>query len=169
MKDATYCSVYASPIGDLLLTSDGSSLTGLHLGANGKTARASKTADSNDPILLPVREQLDDYFAGRLTRFDVPLAPEGTPFQKRVWKVLCQVPYGETISYSELARRAGRPGAARAVGMAMGRNPIAIIVPCHRVIAADGSLGGFGGGLDRKRKLLALEGTSCSHASAKRR
>jgi methylated-DNA-[protein]-cysteine S-methyltransferase len=102
-------------------------------------------------------DQLDEYFAGTRTDFDLPLSLHGTDFQRRVWLELTRIPYGETISYGELARRIGRPNAMRAVGLANGRNPVSIIVPCHRVIGADGSLTGYGGGLDRKRLLLGLE------------
>ncbi len=109
------------------------------------------------PPLGEARRQLEAYFAGELHEFDLPLAPSGTGFQLRVWEELRAIPYGETISYGELARRMGDPGLARAVGLANGRNPLPVIVPCHRVIGADGSLTGFGGGLDRKRKLLELE------------
>ena len=104
-----------------------------------------------------VCRELDAYFAGRLTRFETRVAPEGTPFQTRVWTALCDIPYGRTLSYSELARQIGAEKAVRAVGAANGANPIAIIVPCHRVIGADGSLTGFGGGLPVKRALLDLE------------
>ncbi len=104
-----------------------------------------------------VRRQLDDYFEGRRQTFQVPLAPRGTEFQRRVWGALRNIPHGETITYGALARRVGKPGAARAVGQANGANPIAIIIPCHRVVAA-GGIGGYGGGLAIKRRLLALEG-----------
>ena len=104
-----------------------------------------------------VRRQLDEYFAGCRRRFDVPLAPAGTAFQRRVWRALMEIPFGHVITYGELARRVDRPGAARAVGRANGANPIAIIIPCHRVVAANG-IGGYGGGVDVKRRLLALEG-----------
>lgn len=103
------------------------------------------------------RRQLEEYFAGRRQAFNLVLAPEGTLFQRRVWDELCRIPFGATISYRELATRIGQPNAMRAVGLANGRNPLAIVVPCHRVIGADGSLTGYGGGLDRKRFLLALE------------
>lgn len=102
-------------------------------------------------------EQLGAYFDGVLTRFDLPLRLEGTGFQREVWGALCDIPYGTTASYAEIARRIGRPGAARAVGWANGHNPVSIIVPCHRVIGADGSLTGYGGGLQRKERLLQLE------------
>jgi methylated-DNA-[protein]-cysteine S-methyltransferase len=102
-------------------------------------------------------DQLDAYFAGGLTRFDVPLAPRGSEFQQRVWAALQEIPYGQTESYGELAQRIGSPGGARAVGLANGKNPIGIVIPCHRVVGSDGSLTGYGGGLDRKRRLLDLE------------
>jgi methylated-DNA-[protein]-cysteine S-methyltransferase len=111
----------------------------------------------DDPVLAAARRQLERYFAGERTEFDLPLAPEGTEFQRAVWAGLGTIGYGETLSYGELADRIGRPNAQRAVGLANGRNPIAVIVPCHRVIGADGSLTGYGGGLDRKQRLLALE------------
>jgi methylated-DNA-[protein]-cysteine S-methyltransferase len=104
-----------------------------------------------------VRRQLEDYFAGARTHFEVALAPEGTPFQRRVWRALCAIPFGEVRTYRDIARCLNRPGAARAVGRANGANPIPIIIPCHRVIAADGSIGGYSGGLQVKRKLLAHE------------
>jgi methylated-DNA-[protein]-cysteine S-methyltransferase len=110
-----------------------------------------------------VARQLDLYFQGRLVEFDLPLAPEGTAFMKSVWRELRRIPFGRTISYGELARRLGRPGAARAVGAANRRNPLPICVPCHRVVGSDGSLTGFAGGLDAKRRLLELEGRApCS-------
>jgi methylated-DNA-[protein]-cysteine S-methyltransferase len=105
--------------------------------------------------------QLAEYFAGKRRVFSLPLAPRGTPFQRSVWQALRQIPYGETVSYGELARRLGSTSGARAVGLANGANPLPIIVPCHRVIGADGSLTGFGGGLTIKRALLALEGAAC--------
>jgi methylated-DNA-[protein]-cysteine S-methyltransferase len=102
-------------------------------------------------------DQLDSYFAGELTTFDLPLAPLGSEFQQRVWAALQEIPYGETESYGQLAERIGSPGAARAVGLANGKNPIGIVIPCHRVVGSDGSLTGYGGGIDRKRQLLDLE------------
>ncbi|MBM3673690.1 MAG: methylated-DNA--[protein]-cysteine S-methyltransferase [Actinobacteria bacterium] len=111
----------------------------------------------NDGALVSLVRQLDEYFAGERTEFELALAPEGTPFQLEVWEALRAIPYGETISYGELASRVGRPGAARAVGAANGRNPLSIVVPCHRVIGANGTLTGFGGGLGWKRCLLELE------------
>lgn len=105
-----------------------------------------------------LRRQLEEYFAGRRRRFDLDLAPAGTPFQRRVWEELTRIPYGETRSYAEVARSLGRPTATRAVGAANGANPVPIVIPCHRVVGTDGSLTGFGGGLEAKQTLLALEG-----------
>lgn len=113
--------------------------------------------DDSAPLVAAVSCQLAEYLAGRRREFDLPLGAHGTPFQKRVWSALRRIPYGETRSYVDVARAAGSPKGARAVGMANHDNPIAIVVPCHRVIAADGSLGGYAGGLDLKRKLLDLE------------
>ena len=106
----------------------------------------------------PVARALKSYFAGRKTSFDLPVAPEGSAFQRRVWAELRRVPYGETVSYGELARRVGRSGAARAVGRANATNPISVVIPCHRVVGANGALTGYGGGMERKRALLRLEG-----------
>jgi methylated-DNA-[protein]-cysteine S-methyltransferase len=119
-------------------------------------------------MLRVAADQLAAYFAGERTDFDLPLSPSGTPFQLSVWRALLSIPYGETISYRELARRIGNAKAVRAVGAANGRNPIPIIVPCHRVIGADGSLTGYGGGLPRKRLLLELEGAGHWNALALR-
>ena len=150
---------YSSPVGPLLLMSDGRALTGLHTD-NDKhrpPIAADWVGDAAAAPFAQVRAQLDAYFDGRLTAFDLPLAPQGTAFQLQVWKRLCEIPFGETISYAELALRVGNPKASRAVGMANSRNPISIIVPCHRVIGADNSLTGYAGGLERKRALLAHE------------
>jgi O-6-methylguanine DNA methyltransferase len=113
--------------------------------------------DAEVAPLPETRRQLQEYFDGTRTTFDVPLAAQGTEFQQRVWKALCDIPWGETISYGELARRIGDPGASRAVGMANGRNPVSIIVPCHRVIGANGKLTGYGGGMERKAFLIQHE------------
>ncbi len=114
--------------------------------------------DATSPPLERCRRQLGEYFAGKRKSFDLALAPSGTDFQKRIWRAISGVPHGETITYSELARRAGAAGSARAAGAATGRNPIAVIVPCHRIVGSDGSLTGYAGGLDRKTRLLELEG-----------
>lgn len=115
--------------------------------------------DPQAPALAECRRQLDEYFQGRRTTFELELAPEGTDFQQRVWKEIARVPYGKTITYAELARRAGAPGHARAVGAATGRNPLGVVVPCHRIVGSDGSLTGYAGGLERKRELLEREGS----------
>lgn len=120
-------------------------------------AEEPKEADRPSPLTGKARQQLQEYLEGRRREFDLPLDPRGTRFQQEVWQALGTVPYGETISYGELARRAGRTGAFRAVGQAVGKNPISILIPCHRIIGKDGSLTGFGGGLSRKVCLLDLE------------
>lgn len=141
-------------IGPLTLTSDGIAITGVSF--DGDAAAAWRNGDAAD-VLHEAAAQLRQYFAGERTSFDLPLAPGGTEFQRRVWEVLRAIPYGETISYGELAARIGNRNASRAVGLANNRNPLPVIVPCHRVVGADGSLTGYGGGLDRKRDLLDLE------------
>jgi methylated-DNA-[protein]-cysteine S-methyltransferase len=149
----------ASPLGDLRLTATAEGLTGIHFDG-GAHAPALDPRWVRAPAFAPLRccaGQLAQYFAGRRSAFDLPLAPVGTPFQRAVWDAIATVAPGATISYSELARRAGRPGSARAAGAATGRNPFAIVVPCHRIVGADGSLTGYAGGLARKRALLALE------------
>jgi methylated-DNA-[protein]-cysteine S-methyltransferase len=146
----------ATPIGPLLLWSDGEGLRGISFQRSHPLRPPDGWRRSREPFGR-VLEQLTAYFAGRLDRFDVPLAPQGTPFQIEVWSALRKIPYGETTTYAAIARRLGRPQAFRAVGAANGRNPIPILIPCHRVVGADGSLTGFGGGLDVKRALLALE------------
>jgi methylated-DNA-[protein]-cysteine S-methyltransferase len=146
-----------SPLGPLLLAADAAGLRFIEF-VNGRRTARPDSAWREDPTALhePIR-QLSAYFAGELETFDLPLAPEGTPFQLRVWRLLCEIPYGETISYGELARRMGNPNASRAVGLANGANPIPIVIPCHRVIGSNGKLTGYGGGLPIKEKLLALE------------
>ena len=156
MADTVLSIRVTSPIGVLTLTSNGSALTQLII-AREDDAESDSVEPDRDPVLAAAREQLDAYFDMRLTHFDLPLEPRGTEFQRRVWDSLKAIPYGETISYAELARRVDNPKAVRAVGAANGRNPLMIIVPCHRVIGADGSLTGFGGGIDRKRWLLDHE------------
>jgi len=142
-----------SPLGELLLVGDGHALTHLEM-----PPHDVPSSGRHDPgAFAEVGSQLAAYFAGELTEFDVPLAPRGTAFQLGVWAALLDIPYGETASYGEIAAAVGRPDAVRAVGASNGRNPIAVIVPCHRVIGADGTLVGFGGGLPRKRLLLELE------------
>lgn len=160
-----YC-LHPSPVGSLLLMSDGEHLIGLHT-ENDKYKPRLQPDWVEDPEARPfdqARRELDEYFEGRRQVFSLPLRPAGTQFQRRVWQALCEIPFGETISYGELARRVGSPGAARAVGMANSRNPISIVVPCHRVIGADNSLTGYAGGLDRKRALLAHESAMLGRA-----
>ena len=123
-----------------------------------QTRLGSAAIPGHHPRLDRLAGQLAEYFAGARRSFDIPLALTGTPFQERVWRLLCGIPYGGTISYAELARRAGSPGGSRAVGRANGDNRIAIVVPCHRVVPANGGLGGYGGGVHRKQRLLDLEG-----------
>jgi methylated-DNA-[protein]-cysteine S-methyltransferase len=148
---------HESPLGPLLLVGDGGRLTGLYLAAHERCRQPDPSWVEDPAPLAAVAGQLDEYFAGTRTTFDVDVDLEGTPFQVEVWTALCAIPYGETISYGELARRIGRPAAVRAVGSANGRNPVSIIVPCHRVIGADGSLTGYGWGTDRKSWLLDHE------------
>jgi methylated-DNA-[protein]-cysteine S-methyltransferase len=144
-----------SPIGELLLAGDEEHLQVLWMGG----APEPDWVRADAPFAA-ARTQLGEYFAGERLAFDLALAPAGTPFQQAVWEALRAIPYGTTTSYGALAAQLGRPGAARAVGAANGRNPIAVVVPCHRVVGADRSLTGFGGGLERKRTLLALEAGS---------
>lgn len=148
----------ASPIGNLLLAAGEAGLAGVWFERQRhRPDRTGWKRAPDNPILALARGQLAEYFACMRREFDLPLDPQGTPFQRAVWKAIAGVPYGETISYKELARRAGHPGAVRAVGAATGRNPLGIIVPCHRIVGADGGLTGYAGGLARKRALLALE------------
>lgn len=157
MIDRVFYRTEASPIGELLLTSDGEAVTGIYMEGGKGSPHPEAYWVRDDERLAAAAAQLTEYFAGSRVAFDLPLAPRGTEFQRRVWDALREIPYGETISYAELARRIGQPSAMRAVGLANGRNPISIVVPCHRVIGADGSLTGYGGGIDRKRVLLDLE------------
>ena len=153
-----------SPIGRLLVAGDEAALRCVAF----PRVRHGRNADEVEPDWDPAWEhapkklrdasrQLQAYFAGKLTRFDIPVAPEGTPFQREVWSALQDIPYGECTSYGEIAKRIGRPKACRAVGAANGRNPIPIVIPCHRVVGSTGSLTGFGGGIETKRVLLELE------------
>lgn len=155
--------VMDSPIGPLTLVADGGALACLYMDDH-RHAPAEDAFGPADPapgpqadVLAEAERQLTEYFAGTRTEFDLPLAMPGTAFQQRVWAGLREIPYGETISYGELARRLGQPNASRAVGLANGRNPVSIIVPCHRVVGSSGRLTGYGGGLDRKAHLLELE------------
>ncbi|GAA4583149.1 methylated-DNA--[protein]-cysteine S-methyltransferase [Planotetraspora phitsanulokensis] len=149
--------VVDSPVGPLTLVALDGVLSGLHMEGQRHRPPEESFGDLDDTAFDDVSEQLAAYFAGLRTTFDLPMRLVGTPFQQRVWAALREIPHGETISYGELAERIGQPAAVRAVGLANGRNPIGIIVPCHRVVGATGSLVGYGGGLDRKRHLLAFE------------
>ena len=146
-----------SPLGPLRLAGDDRGLRKIHFVNGRHSAKPDPASIDNPGPLQETIRQLRAYFAGDLDRFDLSLAPEGTVFQLKVWKELCKIPYGETISYGELARRIGIPKASRAVGLANRSNPIPIIIPCHRVIGSNGKLTGYGGGLPIKEKLLALE------------
>lgn len=148
-----------SPIGELLVSGDGDAITGLSMQAGRGWGPATTGWLRDDAVFDEARRQLDAYFAGELREFDLPLAPAGSPFQREVWQALLTVPYGATRTYGAIARQVGRPDRARAVGAANGRNPIAIVIPCHRVIGAGGDLVGYGGGLPRKAWLLSLERT----------
>jgi methylated-DNA-[protein]-cysteine S-methyltransferase len=151
-----------SPVGTLTLTASEGYLTAMSM--DGQKHAPDPVPDSRvDPAwFTEIIGQLDAYFAGALTQFDIPVKLDGTEFQRRVWSELQAIPYGETISYGELARRVGSPKASRAVGLANGRNPVTIIVPCHRVIGSNGKLTGYGGGLDRKTWLLDHEAANLS-------
>lgn len=161
-----YCTL-ESPIGKLLAAEAGDALQiirfpsgpkGLSGSASGEPRPDWRPVNPQDPgVLHELQQQLDAYFAGRLRRFELPLDPQGTAFQRSVWAALQKIPYGQTVSYGALAERIGRPAAARAVGAANGRNPIPIVIPCHRVIGSSGRLTGFGGGLCTKQALLELE------------
>ncbi|KMV31956.1 methylated-DNA--[protein]-cysteine S-methyltransferase [Photobacterium swingsii] len=157
-----FCHFHPSPLGKIRLLANEHGLTGL-------TLASQREDDDIDPDWLLTQEpfteccyQLDAYFSGTLTRFTVPLAPEGTEFQKQVWRALRSIPYGETCSYKTIADAINNPKAVRAVGAANGKNPIAIIVPCHRVIGSNGKLTGYAGGVDMKAYLLKLEGSLVS-------
>ena len=149
-----------SPVGPLTLVASGSALAGLYMEDQRHLPGPVAFGTAGDPAAAPfaaAAAQLDAYFAGELTDFDLDLEPAGTPFQRKVWMALRAIPYGQTVTYGQLAAGLGAPGSSRAVGLANGKNPISIVVPCHRVVGSDGSLTGYGGGLPRKRFLLDLE------------
>lgn len=150
-----YTYTYETAIGTIQLEATDAAITKLLFGTQPTAATKTET-----PLIKTAHRQLAEYLAGSRRVFDLPLSPQGTPFQKTVWAQLLKIPYGETASYGEIARMAGNPKACRAVGMANNRNPISIFIPCHRVIGADGSLTGYGGGLEIKRFLLELEGAA---------
>jgi len=152
LVDAPTCVVIPSPVGPLGIEARAGAITRITFHASGEISPGP-----SDGVVTAARRQLDEYFAGRRKAFTLPLDPAGTPFQRAVWKALTEIPYGETVSYSQVAARIDRPSAVRAVGAANGQNPIPIVIPCHRVIGADGRLVGFGGGLNLKQYLLGLE------------
>ncbi|MEV0275921.1 methylated-DNA--[protein]-cysteine S-methyltransferase [Streptomyces sp. NPDC050610] len=146
-----------SPYGTLTLVAADGVLCGLYMTEQRHRPSEETFGEPDDTPFTEAARQLAAYFAGEITEFDLPLHLDGTPFQRRVWSELQRIPYGETVSYGQLADRMDAPGASRAVGLANGKNPIGIIVPCHRVVGSTGSLTGYGGGLDRKRRLLDFE------------
>jgi methylated-DNA-[protein]-cysteine S-methyltransferase len=154
-----YYDFYASPYGQMLLVAGGEGLSGVYFDGQKYIPQVASQwrRDARHATLRQAKRELAEYFGGERKRFDTALAPEGTAFQRSVWKAISSVEFGKTITYGELARRAGCPGSARAAGAATGRNPIGIIVPCHRIVGSDGNLTGYAGGLDIKRALLALE------------
>lgn len=154
---AALYTVLSSPLGELLLTGDGVALTGLYLPDHAGGPAPGPSWRRSDATFHVVAEQLGAYFAGESTAFDLPVSVRGTTFQRRVWEQLRAIPYGATLGYGVLAGRMGAPTAARAVGAAVGRNPISIVVPCHRVVGSAGAITGYAGGVERKRFLLALE------------
>ena len=166
--EAPYYSELDSPIGQLLLVGGEASLRCLYMLDQEHQLPLAEGCERNDRAFRDVRQQLTAYFAGKLRSFEVATAVEGSAFQKQVWRALLDIPFGETESYGQLARRIGNDKASRAVGLANGRNPISIIVPCHRVIGADGSLTGYGGGMERKKWLLEHEKRNAQKAESLR-
>jgi methylated-DNA-[protein]-cysteine S-methyltransferase len=154
------CTHFASPLGTMLLAASDRGLMGLWFAGQKHGPDSSGwPEDAQHPVLRQAVAQLGEWFAGERAHFDLPLDLQGgTPFQQSVWSALCAIPHGATTSYAELARRLGRPQAARAIGAAVGRNPVSIVVPCHRVLGSGGALTGYAGGLERKTALLRLEG-----------
>jgi len=170
MKSAVYFDTVPSPLGPLVLATDGVALTGAWFDGQRYPPRMDPhwARRPDVPVLHRAAIELAEYFAGRRTRFELALAPSGTPFQRAVWEAIASVPYGETIAYRELAARVGRPACVRAAGAATGRNPLSIVIPCHRIVGADGALTGYAGGLPRKRALLALECAGLDLGSVRR-
>ena len=156
-NDGTVYTVVESPIGDLTLVGDGAALSALYFADHARRPDGRTFGPRDDDAFPAAREQLTEYFAGGRTTFDLPLAPVGNVFQRKVWRLLTTIPYGQTRTYGRLAVDLGDPGLARAVGAANGRNPISVVVPCHRVVGHDGALTGYAGGLARKAYLLELE------------
>ena len=150
---------YDTPWGKIGIAEEGGRITNVFFG---KTVRPGSFEEEETPLLAEAARQLTEYFEGSRRAFDLPLMPEGTPFEREVWKALEAIPYGQTRSYRQIAQQVGRPGACRAVGRANSRNPVSIFIPCHRVVGANGRLTGYAGGLEMKKALLALEGVPCT-------
>ena len=167
MRTTIGYSTFASPLGDMLLVASGEALRGIYFFGQKYEPQPDEAwrDESRRPVLRAASNQLSEYFRGLRPQFDLTLAPSGTPFQQAVWSAIAAVPWGVTISYTDLARRIGRPESVRAVGAATGRNPLSIVVPCHRIVGAGGALTGYAGGLDRKRALLALEQSGARRAA----
>lgn len=163
-----YC-IVKSPVDDLMLVADASAVIGVYFAGGEDIAAGAKQwkLNAQHRILRLAAKQLQEYFAGEREAFSVPLRLAGTDFPQRIWREIARIPYGQTVSYSDLAKRAGAPRAIRAAGTSTGRNPAAIFVPCHRVVGKNGSMGGFGGGLERKRFLLGLENPGLHPDSAR--
>ncbi len=161
LKPSACAAMMDSPLGILTLYGNGHALTAIRISEapllNKVANKTELNAGAHDAILNKAKQQLEKYFKGKLTSFDVPLEVKGTPFQKKVWNALSKIPYGKTASYKDVAVMVGNPKACRAVGTANGKNPLCVLVPCHRVISHDGSIGGYTGGLSKKRYLLSLE------------
>ena len=163
----SYTILKTKHLGDLLLVASAKHLTGIYFMGRDHvpTSRDGWELNPAHPVLKQTVKELQEYFDGKRTSFTIPLQPEGTGFQQEVWRQIARIPFGETTTYSELARRAGAPEAVRAAGTATGSNPISVIIPCHRVIGKDGALRGFAGGLDRKKYLLGIEAEAVSEKS----
>ena len=162
MTEATALRSYAyasTPLGRVVMVTEGTELVGLSFDGQARMPSVRELAAGSGEPMRTVRNQLEEYFRRARTRFELPVRLDGTPFQLAVWSALLDIPCGRTSTYAEIAERIGRPRAARAVGAANGQNPVSIVVPCHRLLGADGGLTGYGGGLDRKRRLLEIEGT----------
>ena len=155
-----YYDYFDSPQGRMLLVASDAGLSGVYFARQKYFPKKEKawSRSARHALLQQTKRELKEYFAGKRKRFEVALDPQGTVFQRGIWKAISKVGFGRTLTYGELARRAGHPGSARAAGAATGRNPIGIIVPCHRIMGSDGSLTGYAGGLNRKRELLEMEG-----------
>lgn len=158
----TYYSTIDGPLGRMIVKGDGQFVTGLYLPQHKGWRGLEASWQQSDALFTSLRQQLAEYFAGERRQFDVPLRLAGTPFQQHIWQELLHIPFGTTITYADLARRVGKPSAARAVGHANGCNPISILVPCHRVIGVAGKLTGYAGGIEKKQWLLAWERSCCA-------